>query len=486
MRYTSDDMDRREFGKRLGLMGLVGILPGGLPGMVAGELPKTLPGGGPEFPPGGSPGSMPEEMPGAARQGGKERSSAAGRHQGPDAFPRAGAAEIDVALARRETPGCTHVAHFNNAGAALPPRPVLEALLGHLRKEAEIGGYEAADAAATLRQGTYQAIARLLGCAPDEIALVENATRGWDMAFYSLRFQPGERILTSAAEYASNYIAYLQVARQTGAVIEVIPNDEHGQVCLEAMERSLARGGVGLVGLTHVPTNGGLVNPAEEVGRLTRAAGVPYLLDACQSVGQWPVDVDAIGCDMLSVTGRKFLRGPRATGFLYVRRSMIEKLEPPFLDLHAAEWVARDRFEIDPTARRFENWEQYVAGHIALGVAAEYAMEWGIEPIRRRVTGLADTLRSSLSELPGVTVRDLGRDRCGIMSFTVEGLDPVLIRDTLRRRQVNVSVTSLSSTRLDMEARGIQSMIRASVHYYNTEEEVDELVSHVGEMAARA
>jgi len=413
----------------------------------------------------------------------------------PDTSSRPGASSrppdatdsgIDVARARRETPGCSRVAHFNNAGAALPPQPVLDALLRHLQEEADVGGYEAADAAAAQRQSTYQAIARLLGCAPDEIALVENATRGWDMAFYSLRFRPGERILTSAAEYASNYIAYLQVARQTGAVIEVIPNDEHGQICLDSLEGSLAKGGVGLVGLTHVPTNGGLVNPAEEVGRLTRAAGVPYLLDACQSVGQWPVDVDAIGCDMLSVTGRKFLRGPRATGFLYVRRSMMERMEPPLLDLHAAEWVALDRFEIHPTARRFENWEQYVAGHIALGVAVEYAMHWGMEAIRRRVTTLAETLRTALSDVPGVTVRDLGRERCGIVSFTVEGMEPARIRDTLRRRRFNVSVTSLSSTRLDMEARGIQSMVRASVHYYNTEEEVEELVSHVTEMSAGA
>jgi cysteine desulfurase / selenocysteine lyase len=459
MQRADKHMCRREFGRRLGVMGLAGVLPV--------EVQRShRPGIGPDA------GSGPETSP---RPGDSAATGA-----------RPVTSGIDVDRARRETPGCLRVAHFNNAGAALPPQPVLDALLGHLQEEADMGGYEAADAAATERQSTYQAIARLLGCAPDEIALVENATRGWDMAFYSLRFRPGERILTSAAEYASNYIAYLQVARQTGAVIEVIPNDEHGQVSLEAMERSLAKGGVGLVGLTHVPTNGGLVNPAEEVGRLTRAAGVPYLLDACQSVGQWPVDVDAIGCDMLSVTGRKFLRGPRATGFLYVRRSMMEKMEPPLLDLHAAEWVERDRFEIHPTARRFENWEQYVAGHIALGVAVEYAMHWGMEAIRQRVTTLAEALRAALSDVPGVTVRDLGRERCGIVSFTVEGMEPARIRDTLRRRRFNVSVTSLSSTRLDMEARGIQSMIRASVHYYNTEEEGEELVSHVKEMSAGA
>ncbi|MBM3790105.1 MAG: aminotransferase class V-fold PLP-dependent enzyme, partial [Acidobacteria bacterium] len=287
------------------------------------------------------------------------------------------------------------------------------------------------------------------------------------------------RILTSAAEYASNYIAYLQIVRQTGAVIEVIPNDDYGQISLEALRKSLEKERAALVGLTHVPTNGGLVNPAEEVGRLAREAGVPYLLDACQSVGQWPVDVNRIGCDMLSATGRKYLRGPRGTGFLYVRRSMIEKLEPPLLDLHAAEWVERDRYAIRPTARRFENWESYVAGHIGLGVAAEYALQWGIDPTRERVAALAARLRESLAALPGVTVRDLGRDKCGLVSFTMEGRDPTEIRNRLRERRINVSVTSRSSTRLDMEARGLQSMVRASAHYYNTEEEVERLASAV-------
>jgi selenocysteine lyase/cysteine desulfurase len=306
------------------------------------------------------------------------------------------------------------------------------------------------------------------------------------MAFYSMSFHPGDRILTCAAEYASNYIAYLQVARETGAVVEVLPNDPHGQVSLDALESELARGRVALVGITHVPTNGGLVNPAEEIGALTRSAGVPYLLDACQSAGQWPLDVERINCDMLSVTGRKFLRGPRGTGFLYVRKDMIPRLEPPFLDLHAAEWVERDRYTIDPTARRFENWESYVAGQIGLGVAVDYAMAWGIEAIRTRVTSLAAELRGLLARLPGVTVRDLGSQRCGIVTFTAEGLDPSEMKADLRADGINVSVTSRSSTRIDMEDRGLTSMIRASVHYYNTSDELEALAGAIRQMMARS
>jgi len=387
--------------------------------------------------------------------------------------------DFDVDRARRDTPGTDRVVHLNNAGAALPPVQVTEAMIAHLRREAEMGGYEAAAAAADQVQHTYAAIARLIGCAVDEVAVVENATRAWDMAFYAMTFRPGDRILTARAEYASNVIALLQVAARTGAVVDVIDDDDSGQLSVNDLRRRLSdgRGTVKLVAMTHVPTQGGLVNPAEEVGAATREAGVPFLLDACQSIGQMPIDVDRIGCDLLSATGRKFLRGPRGTGFLYVRRTILDQLEPPFLDLHAATWTAPDRYEVRPDARRFENWETNYAGKIGLGVAVDYALSWGLEAIEARVTGLAERLRERLTNLDGVRVHDQGRRRCGIVTFTIDGVPAQHVQQRLSDHGINVSVSLVEYARLDLSHRGLPDLVRVSVHYYNTDDELDQLIN---------
>jgi selenocysteine lyase/cysteine desulfurase len=389
---------------------------------------------------------------------------------------------IDLTRARAETPGCAHVAHFNNAGSSLMPQPVLDATIGYLQLEAQIGGYEAVERSLVATERPYHAIAELIGCAADEVALVENATRAWDMAFYSISFRPGDRILTSMAEYGSNYIAFLQMAQRTGAVVEAIPNDEHGQLSIAALEAMIDER-VRLIAVTHVPTNGGLVNPAAAIGQVAKAAGVLFLLDACQSVGQLPIDVVTIGCDMLSATGRKYLRGPRGTGFLYVRHSLIDQLEPPFLDLHAATWDARNHYQIRPDARRFENWETNYAGKIGLGVAVDYALGWGMEAISERVLQLAAMLRECLAAIPGVRLQDLGAERCGIVTFTHDRLAAAQIKQALATQQINVSITTVFGTRLDMEQRNLPPMVRASVHYYNSEDEIDRLCHAVATLA---
>jgi cysteine desulfurase/selenocysteine lyase len=414
---------------------------------------------------------------------------------------------IDVERARADTPGCERVVHFNHAGASLPPRPVLDAQIEWLRAEAVTGGYELASERAPDVQRTYDEVASLVGAQPDEVALVENATFAWHQAFWTLPLRPGDRVLTCNVEYASSYVSLLQAERRRGVSIEVIPDDEDGRISVEALSRLLdggsvdahgdrasvpsGRGPVGLVAATHVPTNGGLVNPVAEVGALCRQAGVPFLLDACQSVGQMPVDVDAIGCDLLSATGRKFLRAPRGTGFLYVRRSLLDRLgeaaaEPAFLDLLGAEWVAPDRYEVRPDARRFENWESNLAAVAGLREAVAYARSWGLDAICERVATVAEGLRRRLAEIPGVQVRDLGRQRCGIVAFTVDRVEADEVRAALRDQGINVAVSPPSSTRLDAERRGLAPLVRASVHYVTTEHELDRLGAAVAHLALAA
>jgi len=306
------------------------------------------------------------------------------------------------------------------------------------------------------------------------VALIENATRAWDMAFYSLQFQPGDRILTSIAEYASNYIAFLQVAQRQDVEVVAVPNDEHGQISITAL-RQMIDERVKLIAITHVPTNGGLIQPAAAVGVVARGHGIPYLLDACQSVGQLQIDVEAIGCDFLSATGRKYLRGPRGTGFLYVRRAMLDRLEPPFLDLHAANWVAPDRYEMLPDAKRFENWERSIAGVLGLGAAVDYALEIGPAVLEKNLREKAVILRRRLADVPGVTVRDIGQEQGGIVTFTKEGVTAAQIKSALAAAKINVSVSGRSSTYLDMTARHLSEVVRSSVHYFNSEEEIEKL-----------
>ncbi len=378
---------------------------------------------------------------------------------------------IDIERVRAETPLEPGLIHLNNAGASPMPDPVWAVVRDHLERERAIGGYEAAAEAADRLEGFHTSVARLLNASPEEIAFVENATRAWDMAFYALPFRDGDRILTAEAEYASNVLAFLQVARRTGAVVEKVPSDSGGALDVEALERMID-GRVRLIAVTHVPTQGGLVNPAAEIGRVARRHGVLYLLDACQSAGQMPLDVEEIGCDMLSGTGRKYLRGPRGTGFLYVKRDLIEGLEPPLIDLHAASWVEGDRYELRPDAKRFENWERFVAGQAGLGAAVDYALDLGLDAIRERVTMLAERLRERLT-VHGAAVHDLGRERAGLVTFRVAGEEAQATRDRLAAARVNVSVSRASSSRWDLPTRGLDAVVRASVHYFNTEDEID-------------
>ncbi len=386
------------------------------------------------------------------------------------------ASSFDLDRARRDTRGCGEVIHLNNAGAALPPAPVADALYGYLRQEELQGGYEVMARRAAELEHFYSAAARLLGCAADEIAFAESATRAWSAAFYACALRPGDRILAGSAEYGSNLVALLHQARRRGVEIVWVPDDAAGQIDVAALER-LVDARVRLICLTHVPSGGGLVNPAAEVGRVARAAGIPYLLDACQSLGQLPVDVEELGCDLLCGTGRKFLRGPRGSGLLYVRRALLEELEPSQLNHHAAELIGCDDYRLRPDARRFECWERSYAAQLALGLAIDYAWEWGLEAIAARVGALAAELRAGLAALDGIAVADRGRELCGIVTFSARQRPAETLARELADRGIHLAVVPPTANPVSSRLHPHPTLLRASPHYYNSEGEVERVLA---------
>jgi selenocysteine lyase/cysteine desulfurase len=378
-----------------------------------------------------------------------------------------------VALWRRDTPGCASRAHFNNAGAALSPRPVIDTVSDHLRREQEIGGYEAADEAAERVQEVYGHLGRLLGCPPRNVAVVENATVAVSQALSAFDFEPGDVLVTTRGDYTSNQIMYLALARRRGVEVLRAGDLPEGGVDPDSVRRLAAYPRCRLVSVTWVPTNSGLVQDVEAVGEVCESLGVPYLVDACQAAGQIPVDVARLRCDYLGATARKFLRGPRGIGFLYVSDRALERGAYPLgVDMRGAERVGDDGFELAEGARRFENWEFPYALVLGMGEAARYALEMGIEEGGSRAVGLAAQIRERLGALPGIRIADRGRRLCAIATAEILGRDAASIVLRLRKAGINTSVSAA-------EDGAPVPVVRISPHYYNTREEVDVLVNGI-------
>jgi len=390
---------------------------------------------------------------------------------------------IDVERLRSETPGVRKVAHFNNAGASLMPVPVIDVMRAYFDAEVSFGGYETARKRANQIEGVYGSLATLLGANRHEIALSDNATRAWDVLFYSMGLGEGDRILTTVTEYVSNWAAYLHVRNSRGVEVVVVPDDRRGSIDLERLERMVDEAPTALITLNHMPTNGGVVNPAAEVGSIAAEHGIPFLLDACQTVGQIPIDVNEIRCDMLTATSRKYLRGPRGVGFSYVKAEFIERLAPVFVELENAPVVLPDRYDLATSARRFETWEKAYTNVVGLGAAVDYAIEIGVDEIWTRVQGLAAHMRRLLGEVDHVTVRDRGEVQGGIVTFEIDGRHPLEVQELLAERSINVSTSTSFSAPIDMHRRQIEGVVRASVHAYNTNEEIDKLIAAVRVMA---
>ncbi|MBY8847838.1 aminotransferase class V-fold PLP-dependent enzyme [Saccharothrix longispora] len=373
---------------------------------------------------------------------------------------------------------------LDSAGSSLPPREVVDEVVGHLRREAEVGGYLAAQEREADLEAGYGLVAELLGARPDEVAFTDSATRSWLTAFDAVPLAEGDRVLISEAEYAGTAIPILRRTREVGAVAEVVPSDPRGQVDLDALTAMLDER-VKLVSLTHAPTNSGLVNPAREVAAAAHEVGALVLLDACQSIGQLPVRADELGVDVVTGTGRKWLRGPRGTGVLVVRRAAAEVLRPRLVDLRGARWTGPGEVRLREDARVHEVWESSVADRLGLLAAVRHALAKGLDVIEREVGERAGRLRDGLSALPGVTVRDIGERRSGIVTFTADRLAADEVKRRLAGRGVTVTVSGAPSTLLDMTRRGLTEVVRASPHYFVGLDEVDRAVELVGEVTAR-
>lgn len=389
---------------------------------------------------------------------------------------------------RSQTPGLAQGLHFNNGGAGLPSQATLDAVIEQLQLEARLGPMEAAAAAQPGVALARERAARLINADVGEIAFAGSGSSALGLAVGALLstnkpLQVGERILVGRQEWGGSLATYQRMAQRTGATVEMIPCREDGSVDPAALARMLdAR--VRLVSLTWLPANGGLINDAAAIGRLTRAAGVPYLIDAGQALGQLPVDVQALGCDILKSAGRKHLRGPRGTALLYVRQALLERLEPVFVDVQSAAWT-EDQARLRRDAQMFETSESSLALTLGLGAALELATSLDLAQAFVRVQRLAERLRAALSELPGITLRDLGGpERSGLVSFTVEGIAAAEVKRRLAGQGIEVGANGVPYTPLDMQARGLDGVVRATLSYLNTEDEVQRLVEALARLRA--
>lgn len=386
---------------------------------------------------------------------------------------------IDIEKIRAETPGIDFSTHLLACGSSLMPQRVVDVILEHTQLEALMGGYEAESKKIDDLNKIYDIVAEHIGANSHEIALMENSTVAWSHAFYALPLKSGSRILTSEAEYAANYVAFLQRSKRDNLTIDIIPSDQNGTLDTNALE-AMVDERVGLIAISWIPTNGGLVNPAENVGKVAKKYNIPYLLDACQAAGQMQIDVNKIQCDFLSATGRKFLRGPRGTGFLYINEKWLDTIEPAMIDHFGAPWVKKNVYELREDARRFETWENSYALRAGLGEAINYAEEIGIDLIHERVQLLAKFNRDLLSEIQNIQLRDIGIEQCGIISFSIdEKNNPKEIVDQMSEAGFAIGLVDPESTLIDSEKRNLPTLLRMAPHYYNTEDEIEKAVKQV-------
>jgi cysteine desulfurase/selenocysteine lyase len=385
---------------------------------------------------------------------------------------------LDIEKLRADTPGTQAVIHFNNAGCSLPVKETIDIITEYLQLEATLGGYEVKNKYENIINDFYSEAAELINAGKDEIAIVSNASDGVNKILHSIQWKAGDVLLTTEVEYGNCYLNYLKLKEEKGIIVKIVPSDHDGNILLKKMEEMISSK-VKLIAVTHIPTNSGLIMPAEKIGNIAKKHNILFLLDACQSVGHIPVDVKKIQCDFLSTTSRKYLRGPRGMGFIYARKEILEKLKPSTLDMVTAHWKDADNYALDCNIKIFEQWEKSYALLLGFSKALSYLNNLGVENTWKRIQYLSTYLRSQLEQTGGIEVTDIGKEQCGIVTFSVAGIDSEKLVNALLKHGINLSTSLRFSTVLDMDKRGLTGVCRASIHYFNTKEEIDILIEKV-------
>ncbi|QIY89894.1 aminotransferase class V-fold PLP-dependent enzyme [Chryseobacterium gallinarum] len=383
---------------------------------------------------------------------------------------------MDIDLIRKDTIGCSDKIFLNNAGSSLMPEIVVDTVVNYLREEQMFSGYITSGKNAESIHQFYEEAARLINAYPQNMAFTTGSTDGYAKALSSIPFQEGDCIITTNDDYISNQMAFISLQKKKNIKIIWMKNLPDHELDLEDCEKLIKKHCPKLIAVTHIPTNSGLIQNVEGVGRLCRQYDILYLVDACQSVGQMPVDVQKIGCDFLTATGRKFMRGPRGTGFLYVSDKALEQnLSPLFLDMSDAAWIAFNDYELGKTARRFEIWERSNASLLGFKEALKYASAVGLSYIEDYNQKLSEKLRAGL-QYKGFTVLDKGNRLSSIVTFCDRNGKIDAIQEVLKENEIYFSVSNKSNALIDFTLKDIDHAIRLSPHYFNMPEEIERVL----------
>lgn len=382
---------------------------------------------------------------------------------------------MDLNAIRKDTPGCSDKIFLNSAGSSLMSKIVVDTIVNYLYEEQQFGGYETINRNSALINEFYKEAAKLINAKPDNIAFVTSSTDGYAKALSSISFKEGDCIITTNDDYVSNQIAFISLQKRHHINIVRVANLPDHELDLEDFERLIKKHQPKLVAVTHIPTNSGLIQNVEGVGRLCKQYDILYLVDACQSVGQCVVDIEKIGCDFLTATGRKFMRGPRGTGILYVSdRVLRTEMAPLFLDNEGAKWTTFNEYQLSSTAKRFEHFERSSASLLGLKEALKYANTLGMANIESYNRELSGKLRVNLQNM-GFRVLDKGNNLSSIITFCQQDGNTETIQKILRENNVFFTVSNKNNALIDFTSKNVDHAIRLSPHYFNTLEEIEKV-----------